>query len=132
MTVQALALAPVSGSNGMGDSGQSGMGVEGCLTICLRTDSGHVGQVEIESSRPVHASRVLHGKSAAEALKILPLLFTICGTAQACAGVRACEQALGIRFSPRIERLRDCLVRMETVREHLWRILLDWPAFLGE
>ncbi len=108
------------------------MGIEGRLSIGLCTDSGRVNQVNIVSSRPVHASRVLHGKGVAEALKTLPMLFAVCGTAQACAGVRACEQALGVRPAPHIERLRDGLVGMETVREHLWRILLDWPLFLGE
>ena len=77
------------------------VGIEGRLSIGLRTDSGRVDQVTIASSRPVHASRVFHGKSVAEALKTLPMLFVICGTAQACAGVRACEQALGVRPAPR-------------------------------
>lgn len=108
------------------------VGIEGRLSIGLRTDSRRVNQVIIDSSRPVHASRVFHGKGVSEALKALPMLFAVCGTAQACAGVRACEQALGVRPAQPIERVRDCLVCMETVREHLWRILLDWPAFLGE
>ncbi|MCP4702730.1 MAG: Ni,Fe-hydrogenase I large subunit [Gammaproteobacteria bacterium] len=108
------------------------MSIEGHLRIGLSTDSGRVDLVSIDSSRPLHASRVFHGRSIEEALKMLPRLYAICGTAQACAGVRACEQALGVRAAPHIEGLRDCLVRMETVREHLWRIMLDWPAFLGE
>jgi hypothetical protein len=108
------------------------MGIEGRLTIGLRKSSGCVDQVSIDSSRPLYASRVFHNKSVAETLKSLPLLFSICGTAQACAAVRACEQALGIRPAARIERLREGLVRMETIREHLWRILLDWPPFIGE
>ena len=108
------------------------MDIEGHLNIRLSTDSGRVFQVRIESSRPVHASRVLEGKSIEAGLKILPMLFSICGTAQACAGVRSCEQALGVKAAQPVERVRDALVRMETLREHLWRILLDWPGFLGE
>jgi len=63
---------------------------------------------------------------------MLPMLFTICGTAQACAGVRACEQALGVLPAEGVEAVRESLVRMEILREHLWRILLDWPVFLAE
>ena len=107
------------------------MGIEGRLNIRLKVGKGAVEEVDIESSRPVHASRVFHGKPVAESQKLLPMLFSVCGTAQACAGVRACEQALGVRASPRIEGLRDALVNMETLREHLWRILLDWPSLTG-
>ena len=108
------------------------MGIEGSLSISLGIDSGRVKRVQISSSRPVHASRVFQGKETAEVLKTLPLLFSICGTAQVCAGVRACEQALGMKAAPQVEQLRDCLVRMENLREQLWRILLEWPEFLGE
>ncbi len=105
------------------------MNIEGRLSIGLQKDSG---RVSIASSRPVYASRLFHGKRVSQTLKMLPMLFTVCATAQLCAGVRACEQALGLRAATHIERLRNCLVAMESVREHLWRILLDWPGFLDE
>ena len=108
------------------------MTLEGSLDISLRTRCGDVDEVAIASSRPVHASRVFHGKTVSDALQMIPRLFTICGTAQSCAAIRACEQALGYRSSASREQLRTCLVRFETVREHMWRILLDWPAFLEE
>lgn len=107
------------------------MGIEGHLNITLKTGDGAVNAVTIESTRPVHASMVFHGKSIAESQKMIPLLFSICGTAQSCAGVRACEQALGVKVAAQTEQLRDDLVDMETLREHMWRILLDWPAFAG-
>ncbi len=105
------------------------MSIEGRLSIGLQRDSG---RVSIASSRPVYASRLFQGKHVSETLKMLPVLFTVCATAQLCAGVRACEQALGLSAATHIERLRNCLVAMESVREHLWRILLDWPGFLDE
>jgi len=108
------------------------MGIEGRLSIGLGTACGCVDQVSIDSSRPLSGARLLHGKGVPEALKILPVLFSICGVAQACAGVRACEQALGVKAAAHIEGLREALVAMETMREHLWRILFDWPAFLGQ
>ncbi len=107
------------------------MAIEGSLNIQLQVRDGVVERANIASSRPVHASRVFHGKGIEEAQKLIPILFNICGTAQACASVRACEQALGMQASAQTERLRDALVDMETLREHLWRILLDWPSFTG-
>ncbi len=108
------------------------MSIEGKLKITLDTDSGRVTQVHIDSSRPVYAARMFQGKTISEVQKTLPLLFSICGTAQACAGTRAIEQARGINVQASTWAVRASLVYMETLREHLWRILLDWPAFLGE
>ncbi len=107
------------------------MGIEGFLDIQLVMKNSEVNAVEIRSSRPVNASRVFIGKNINESLTMLPLLFSICGVAQACAGVRACEQALGLEVSESLEQVRDKLVNMETLREHLWRILLDWPILLN-
>ncbi|NOZ36650.1 MAG: hypothetical protein GXP11_01020, partial [Gammaproteobacteria bacterium] len=105
------------------------MSIEGRLSIALQA---RCGRVSIDSSRPVYAARVFQGKTVSETLKMLPMLFTVCGTAQNCAGVRACEQALGMKAAAGVECLRESLVAMESVREHLWRILLDWPGFLDE
>jgi hypothetical protein len=88
--------------------------------------------VDIASSRLVGASRVFIGKSSAETAAILPSLFSVCTTAQAAACVSACEVALGQTPSATLARARGLLVDVETAREHLWRLLLDWPGFLGE
>lgn len=107
------------------------MSIEGQLNITLDTDSGRVNQVCIESSRPVYAARMFEGKTVQEIQKTLPLLFSICGTAQACACARAIEQAKGTQAQVSSESLRNSLVRVETLREHLWQILLGWPVFIG-
>lgn len=108
------------------------MGIEGQLRIELDLDAAGVAGARIASERPVHAASVLRGKTAAEAQRMLPLLFSICGTAQACAAARALEQAGEVSVTPAIEHLRHRLVDIETLREHLWRVLLDWPGFLAE
>lgn len=79
----------------------------------------------------MRASVVFVGKTIAETRRMIPLLFSICGTAQSCAATRAVERALGIQPDALSELMRDALVNMETLREHMWRILLDWPAFYG-
>ncbi len=38
--------------------------------------------VNLASSRPVHASRALEGRPVEDALALLPLLFSLCATAQ--------------------------------------------------
>jgi hypothetical protein len=88
--------------------------------------------VTIDSSRLVGASRVFIGKDPAETAATLPSLFSVCATAQASACVSACEAALGQTPSATLMGARHLLVDVETAREHLWRLLLDWPGFLGE
>ncbi len=103
----------------------------GKLNIEL-TRSGPGLDVRLRSSRPVAASRVFVGKGLAETATGLPALFSICAIAQACACSAACAAAMAVSERPQILRLRSSLVDAETVREHLWRMLLDWPGFIGE
>ncbi|WP_456375665.1 nickel-dependent hydrogenase large subunit [Thiolapillus sp.] len=108
------------------------MGLEGSISIDLQLDGFAVAEVAIASRRPVHASRVLEGKPADEALGFLGMLFSVCGTAQSCAGVRACEQALDHVEAPMVAARRNLMVQLESLREHLWRLFLDWPPLQGE
>lgn len=87
---------------------------------------------EILSMRPVHAAGIFAGRGVDETVRLLPALFSICSTAQAAACTGALEQAMGYAAVPRIDALRSRLVDAETLREHLWRILLDWPKGIGE
>jgi hypothetical protein len=88
--------------------------------------------VRIRSTRPVRAARLFVGRGVAETARLLPTLFSICATAQAAACAGALEGALGLAPDPRLTGLRARLVQAETLREHLWRILLDWPRLQGE
>ena len=103
-------------------------GVEGRLDI--RVDTVH-GEVGIRSSRPLAASRLFEGKTIDQTLGLVPLLFNVCGQAQRTAAVRAIESAQRTGATPAVERDRDLLVQLETLREHLWRVLLEWPRFYG-
>ena len=103
----------------------------GRLNIGLQRRDGRV-MATIHSSRPISASRIFAGKTVEETASGLPALFSVCATAQACACASACEVALGLIASPVVIRLRRLLVDAETVKEHLWRMLLDWPRFLDE
>jgi len=106
--------------------------IEGRLSISLMLQAGRVSEVSITSSRPLKMPRIFCGKSVAHLLDTLPLLYSVCGTAQACAAVQACEQAQGLSVTPACHRGRELLVHFETAKEHVWRIFQDWPRLLGK
>lgn len=108
------------------------MQIEGRLRIDLYPNTVRAQRVVIRSSRPLQAARIFTGKRAEQVLTQLPLLFSICGIAQATAAMRALRQALGGHETAGSDRACALLVAVESAREHLWRILLDWPALLGE
>ena len=62
---------------------------------------------------------------------MVSLLYRICGEAQAYASVQAVESAKGVTADLEKQWSRMQLLNMEIVREHVWRILLDWPVVLG-
>jgi hypothetical protein len=72
------------------------------------------------------------GKPVSDLLRTLPLLYSVCATAQANAAAAACREALGFRVEPRIALAEEMLVCFETAREHLWRTLIDWPQEIDE
>jgi coenzyme F420-reducing hydrogenase alpha subunit len=102
----------------------------GQIEIELSSGDG-APRVRIQSSRPVSASRVFAGKPVAVVAGQLPLLYSVCGTAQATACVRALEAALGLAPAPSAQAARSLLLLAETAKEHLWRLLLDWPKALA-
>jgi Ni,Fe-hydrogenase I large subunit len=103
--------------------------VEGEIVIELHRQQGYVESVAIRSSRPLRLTQVFTGKRVEEVLNRLPLLYSVCATAQASAAVQACRQAMGIVADTRVELAEAMLVTVETAREHLWRILIDWSGF---
>jgi len=106
--------------------------IEGRLRVDLYPAGGRVNRVSIRSSRPVQAARIFTGKSPQTVLAELPMLFSVCGIAQSVAGLQAFRQAQALPVSAATDTASALLVQMETAREHLWRILIDWPAFLDE
>lgn len=102
----------------------------GEIAIELTHRAGQVAAVKIGSTRP-EAARVLIGKTPEQVLSMVPLLFSVCGNAQAYAALLACRAALHMPAEPEADAARECLLQLETLREHAWRILLDWPGLLN-
>lgn len=103
----------------------------GELSIALATAAGVVTRVEIVSSRPQVADRLLAGRPAAAAVALVPQLFTVCGRAQALAARLAWQAAQGLPAQDDECAALAPGVETEIAQEYLWRALLDWPQALG-
>lgn len=100
--------------------GNTGAGKAGAKTI---------GRAEVAARRP-RAVAALVGRRAEEAVRLAPLLFSLCGTAQGLAVARACEAALGIDAGAQ-ETARRLLTDAEALDSHGWQAVVEWPARLG-
>ncbi|MDR3514659.1 MAG: nickel-dependent hydrogenase large subunit [Azospirillaceae bacterium] len=109
--------------------------LEGALTIRLRIgDPVAVDpwlHVDVISTRNTRLGRLLAGRPIAEALALVPLLFSLCGCAQGVAATRAVEQATQTPADPAIEAARDILVAGERLESHIWQAAIEWPRRLG-
>ena len=102
----------------------------GQVMIQVRWRGGRLTGLDLASRRPT-AARLMVGKTAAEVLALMPRLFSLCGKAQEAAA----RTALALAQAP-YEALpaRDdahAPLRREVIGEHLWRLLMDWPARLS-
>ena len=106
--------------------------IEGKISIDLYPHSNTIDSVDISSSRPLQASKILIGKTPEHALTIIPMLFNICGVAQSRAALSAIQQNMLLDINPAMEISRDMLVLVENAKEHLLRIFLDWPKLFDQ
>lgn len=106
------------------------MSLEGSIGLHVVWDGVRVVSVTIDSTRPLAARRVLEGRSAADAAAVVPLLFSVCGRAQAVAAAMAVAAARGEDPHGRA-RQAALRVGIEALQEHLWRLMVDWPERLG-
>ena len=100
--------------------------------MVLEQTNGLVHTAHVASNRPFFANTLLHHKSPQDAVDMIASIYSICGHAQANASIKAMEQALNIEPSFAKVAARAQMVNMETLREHVWRILLDWPLMIGK
>ena len=102
----------------------------GAITVHLVTRAGRVDAASVSSSRHLDvAQRLFRGRPVEHALATLPMIFSVCATAQACAATAACENASEISPTHDTCRHVSCCCSPRP-REHLFRILLGWSAWL--
>ncbi len=77
-------------------------------------------------------TRALQGRTVDDALSLVPLLYSLCGTAQLSAAVQACEQAMGVSVAPPQRAARHALVLAETLGELSLGVLRDWAVLLDQ
>lgn len=102
--------------------------LEGRIDVRLTGREGRVTVVDIRSTRPQLARRIMAGRTPPEAADLAGLIFSLCGQAQRAAARAACDAALGKAMDSADEHP----VLMELAREHAWRLLLDWPQEAGQ
>ncbi|QCO17844.1 hydrogenase (plasmid) [Azospirillum brasilense] len=115
---------------GLKGAGLEGAGLEGSVSVRLETAAGRVRAVSVKVRRPA-AARALCGRTPDEAMRLVPLLFSLCGTAQSLAAMESLEAALGLDARPHTTA-RALLADAEAATNHAWQVLMDWPARLGE
>ncbi len=109
------------------------MTIEGQLNIKLTVADDHdrVEQVSIRSTRPYTLCTLFKGKTVEQCLQTVPLLYNICSNAQSYAALLSIEKALALKPDSTANNAREILLMLETVTEHCWQILLDWPLWLA-
>ena len=85
--------------------------------------------VRTRNRRPLHIVRLLEGRSAEQALRMLPRLFGVCSHAHQAAGADALRAALPAAPGERAARHR--LAGIESLREQFLQILCEWPPALA-
>jgi len=101
----------------------------GELKVTVRVHDGRVRQVGINSTRPQLANRLLAGKPAAEAVALVPQLFSVCGGSQHIAAELALAAARGMPAAA--DAAQERRVEAEMAQEYLWRALIDWSREAG-
>lgn len=103
---------------------------EGELVVRIAWDTQRVRAVNVVSTRPFAISRVLCGRTPADVVAMVPLLFSVCGQAQRAAAATALEAA-GATETAGNGATDEFAVMLETVQEYLQRLLIDWPQIMG-
>lgn len=98
--------------------------LEGDIRVTLFLQGDSVERVDIASSRPQLAQRLLAGCTAREAAERVGRVYSLCGRAQRLAAEAAAEAAAGVAVpADRLAR-RERQVLADQAREHVWQLLM--------
>ncbi len=105
------------------------MSIEGRVMIDL--GAGRGSPVRVDYRTPLRIAGLVRGKTPEAAARLFPLVYSICGNAQAHAAALALEAALAVESPPQTANARAIVTALENWRESLLRIVLDWPQMIG-
>jgi coenzyme F420-reducing hydrogenase alpha subunit len=105
--------------------------IGGEIRVRLYPDGARIGAVEILSTRPRDAARIFVGKPVSDTCATIGRVFSLCGTAQTVAALRAAEQALAMPASAPVDAARDLAMLAEMLTQTAMRLALHWPRVLG-
>lgn len=103
----------------------------GSLTARVRCRGQDIDAIDLVLERPVHVLAGLCRKTPADCLRLLPLLFPLCGTAHALAALQAIEAATALTPGPAQQAARDTLALADRCAAQVWRSCIDWASLLG-
>ncbi len=83
-------------------------------------------------SRRPQPQRLLFDKPLSYAREVIPRLYSLCGDAQTVSAEALSGLVGNGVLDPARTREWAERIRLENVREHLWRLGLDWPKVAGE
>ena len=106
--------------------GNSLTSIAGRLNITVQYDGKKIQTVLINSTRPKSITRLFEGKSPEEVFNFIPLIFSLCGTAQTVASAMAIESLRGVKVPKEVEVARSVLIYLETAKELSFRLSKDW------
>lgn len=98
----------------------------GLLKVRATLSDGCLGAIDVDLQRPA-VTQLFQGRSPDVVVKLVPSLYTICAQAQTAAA----RAALAVAAEVALPTVDDGALWVETLHEHLWRLLLDWPPALG-
>jgi hypothetical protein len=107
------------------------MSIAGELVVRIETAGGRVSRAGARAERPRVARRIFAGRPADTVPLLAGTLFAICGRSQAVASQAAIEAARGAGAAGDRRAARDARIAAETILEHAWRFLIDWPRLAG-
>jgi len=102
------------------------------IVLEAAVSNGRLIATRLNAKRARGIAGALAGQSIDRVAQHLASLFPLCGTAHAIAGLGAIESALGVAVSRAQAAFRDLLLLTEHAASVAWRILMDWPALVGE
>jgi uptake hydrogenase large subunit len=92
---------------------------------------GKQAAIQIASSRPRLARKLMTGATPKAAAERAGLIFSLCGKAQRIAAEMACEAAQDIVPDDAVLAARTQRVIIELAQEHVWQLMVNWPRLMS-